>query len=149
MTDRFSDEPAPTEAEIAQEEINSFFDEYLSAGRRKSVLIAWLKSSPHLAAHLTEIIVEHLEEPRKEHLGDRISRQTQELYSDIYDMYAYGVIDAFSKFPADERQRKEYPNKSWEQLGSKQKLFEVARHFDKSIGHIKKIVSEEKKRRGD
>jgi len=43
VTDRFSDEPALTDAEIAQEEMNSFFDEYLSAGRSKSVLIAWLK----------------------------------------------------------------------------------------------------------
>ena len=148
MVKRFSDEPVPTEADLELDELLLFWEEYEACGRSKSVLIAWLQSSPNIAVHISDVIIEHLEEPRKEFLSDVRNPITAQVYSDIYEMYLHGTDD-FGEFPHNERQLKAYSGKTWNQLGSKQKLFEVANHFNKKEGHIKKIVSHEKKRRGD
>ena len=70
MIERFSDEPVPTESDLEMDELLLFWEEYEACGRSKSVLIGWLQSSPHIAGHISDVIIEHLEEPRKEFLSD-------------------------------------------------------------------------------
>lgn len=149
MSDRFADEPVPTAAEIEADELLAFYEDWEMTGRSKATLIDWLKRSPKIAAHITEIIIEHLEEPRKDHLSEVRNPVTAMLYSDIYDMYLNGTL-GLGVFPSDdEQQRGAYEGKTWDELAYKQKIYRVASQVNKSEGHIKKIISEEKKLRGD
>jgi len=98
MADRFSDEPVPTDAELLQHEVLAFYEDWELTGRSKATLIAWLKARPSIAAYITDVIVQHLEEPRKEHLSEVRNPISEQLYSDIYDMYLMALwVEAYSR----------------------------------------------------
>ena len=149
MADRFSDEPVPTDAELLQDEVLAFYEDWEMTGRSKATLIAWLKARPSIAAYITDVIVQHLEEPRKEHLSEVRNPISEQLYSDIYEMYLNGTLGG-GVFPStDAQQKAAYDGKTWNELVYKQKIYRVAAEVDKTEGHVKKIISKEKIRRGD
>ena len=149
MDKRFLDEPIPTDAELEADELFAFYEDWEMTGRSRETLIPWLKRRPNIAQHITDIIIQHLEEPRKDYLSETRNPLTAQLYSDIYDMYLNGTLGGGVFSSTIEQQKQAYGGRTWADLGYKQKIFKIANEVDKNEGHIKKIISNEKKRRGD
>lgn len=149
MDKRFLKEPAPTETELEADELLEFYEDWEMTGRSRETLISWLKCRPNIAPHITDIIVQHLEEPRRDNLSETRNPVTSQLYSDIYEMYLNGTLGGGVFSSTVEQQKKAYGGRAWADLVYKQKIFQIANAVDKIEGHIKKIISNEKKRRGD
>ena len=126
MSDRFKDEPVPTEEELLQDELSAFYAEWQMTGRSRANLIACLKSSPSIASYITEIIIAHLEEPRKERLQQGLQPVSQLLYDDIYDMYLNGTLGWGVFASTREEEKDHYGGKAWDELSYKEKIFWVA-----------------------
>ena len=149
MDKRFLNEPIPTDAELEADELLAFYEDWEMTGRSRETLISWLKRRPNIANRITDIIVQHLEDPRKDYLSEMRNPVTAQLYSDIYDMYLNGTLGGGVFSATVEQQKQAYGGKVWDELAFKQKIYNIANEVDKTEGHIKKIISNEKKRRGD
>tara|TARA_B110000305_G_C18969348_1_gene416392 strand:- start:154 stop:561 length:408 start_codon:yes stop_codon:yes gene_type:complete len=110
---------------------------YLSEGKSRQVLIAWLTARPQDANLIVGDILKFLQTERLFLEDDRKPLGSFEK-QDIYNMYVNGDFMGFGKIDG------------WDKLLSKKKIYEISKAFPEYLGkesRLENIISEQKAKR--
>ena len=106
---------------------------YLSKGRSRAVLIAWLTARPQDANILVDEILKFLQTQRKFLKNDLNPLGLLEK-QEIYNMYLNGEYNGFCKI------------EGWDQLASEQKVYEISKiytQYENNVTGLWNIISEQ------
>jgi len=118
--------------ETYEEAFQFFFAEYVAEGRNKKSLIRLLRAWPDAAPLITDEIIEHLENPRKQYLGE---------YNNIGKMLRdEDILSIFQDGPSM------HATMDWSDRSYDEKIAVIAKRYPKiKRTYLEKLISLTKK----
>ena len=128
--------------ETYEEAFQFFFAEYFIEGRNKKHFIKLLRAWPDAAPLMIDEIVEHLENPRKQYLGEynNIGKMLRD--EDIVRIFQHGPLPEI----ADTNTRPRQPTINWGDKSYDEKIAIIAEKYPTiKRTYLEKIISSSKK----